>query len=343
MSFSSIFKIRQQVTPEILELLNATTLGTNGAMYRHLDTSQRILEADDPLYLSVERNEKVLGNVTFCRRGNFWYIRYFAFGSMMQAGTNKKKDSSGNSLIKKELRNFFDEVFKGNFSELPVQSMYAYIEPKNERSKWMSEYFGFKIIGQLATQSFSRNSPKKSDRLVLLNDRKEIHPIVEKEFGDQTYYYPVHSEKPPFYVLKDEKNEILAFAHITTVHWEIKRLPGKFGKALTKLIPFIPLLNKIIKPKNHVFLVPDLVYVKDHDPKLLEELFGGILFAENKNLILWWIDSKDSLYLTVKNKIKWGLLHKIIGVNPVDVVERKHPENKELSKSTVFVSAWDLI
>jgi hypothetical protein len=343
MPLSSIFKIRYEVTPEILELLNAAMLGTNGAMYRHLDTSQRIQEADDPIYLSVERNKKVIGNVTFCRRGDFWYIRYFAFGSSAQAGSNKTRNSKGNSQLKRELNAFFDEVFSGDYSDITVQSMYAYIDPKNARSKWMSENFGFKVIGQLATQSFSRITPKKTNRLDVINYWKEIQPLVEREFGDYSYYYSIHSEKPPFYILRNDKNEIIAFSRITTVHWEINRLPGKRGKFLTKAIPYIPLLNKIIKPKNHIFLVPDLVYIQGNDPSLLVELFDGILFVEKKNLILWWVDSKDPFYLEVKDKTKWGLLHKLIGVNPVDVVERKHPENKGALKEPIFVSAWDLV
>ena len=90
MVLSSIFKLRLEATPALLELLNNTTLGTNGAKYRHLDTSKRILEADNPLFLSVERNDKVLGNITFCQRDNFWYIRYFAFSTYTQSGIKKK-------------------------------------------------------------------------------------------------------------------------------------------------------------------------------------------------------------------------------------------------------------
>jgi hypothetical protein len=74
MALSSIFKIRKEATPALLELLNNTILGTNGAKYRHLDTTSRILEADNPLFLSLERRDKVIGNVTFCQRDNFCYI-----------------------------------------------------------------------------------------------------------------------------------------------------------------------------------------------------------------------------------------------------------------------------
>ena len=101
-----IFKFRTEVTEEILALLESVTLGTDGAHYRHLDTRERIFESDNPLFLSMERHTKVLGNVTFCRREKNWYIRYFAFDGAMQA--QGKKKSSSNGLLKRELNAFFD-------------------------------------------------------------------------------------------------------------------------------------------------------------------------------------------------------------------------------------------
>ena len=99
------------MTEEILDLLKETTLGTNGAIYRHLDTSTRVKEIDAPLFLTLERNGKVLGNVTFCQRGEHWYIRYFAFRTFLQSGKKSKLNENGNSLLKKELNAFFDHVF----------------------------------------------------------------------------------------------------------------------------------------------------------------------------------------------------------------------------------------
>lgn len=343
MALSPIFKIRNEATPALLELLNNTTLGTNGAKYRHLDTTKRILEADDPIFLSMERNEKVIGNITFCRRGNFWYIRYFAFSNFAQAGSNKKKEDKSNSFLKRELNTFFDEVFEGKHSSMPISSMYAYIDPHNERSKWMSENFGFTTIAKLATQTFSRISPKASKRLELISDWSEIQAIVQQQFSEHNYYFTTHAEKPPFYVLRDENREIIACTRTTTVHWEIVRLPGKMGGFLTKAIPYIPLLNRLIKPKEHTFLVPEIVYAKNNDFKLLDELFSAILFDKKLKLIIWWIDQKEPLYLSVKQKMNWGILNKIIGVSPVDVVQRKHPNDLETSTAPVFVTTYDMV
>jgi hypothetical protein len=338
---SSLFKVRETPTEGIITLLEQTTLGTNGAQYRHLDTRKRILEADNPLFLSVERNERVLGNLTFCRRGTTWYIRYFAFASTVQSGKSGKKVIGGNSIYKKEIAVFFNEVLTTQtFGK--VNRMYAYIEPRNERSMWMGEQFGFEKVATLATQSFSRYSPKSSSRIQKLENWEDVAPVVRSTYSSHNFYHENHIQKGPFYTLRNHSGEILALAATTHVTWEIVRLPGKYGKVLTKIIPFIPLLNRIIRPENHSFLVMDAVCLPSQNPNDLEELFAGILHAENKNLILWWIDEKDSLYNEVKTKLKWGLLHTLVGVNPVDVMER-HSKHASHEDRPVFVSAFDLV
>ena len=90
--------------------------------YRHLDTRKRIHEADAPKYLYIQRHEKVLANVTFCRRDIHWYVRYFAFAPKLQAPGNKRSRSRNNSLDA-ELNAYFDERLDDG-----VDSFYAYID-----------------------------------------------------------------------------------------------------------------------------------------------------------------------------------------------------------------------
>jgi hypothetical protein len=343
MPLNPIFKIREQVTESIIRLLEQTTLGTNGAKYKHLDTSRRIHESDNPLFLTLERNDKVLGNITFCRREKDWYIRYFAFHSLAQAGEKKKKEDKGNSLLKRELNQFFDDCFTGKTDGNKVRSMYAYIDPKNDRSIWMSANFGFHVIRQLATQSFSRVKPQASDRLEHLYNWEEIKELVESNYGDHGYYINTHASKAPFYVLRNEFGEIIACTRVTKVNWQIVRMPGKLGGILTKAIPFVPVLRKLIRPDHHTFLVPEIVCIKNNDPKILDELFSSILERERLNLILWWIDSREPLYVNVKNKMDWGLLHKLIGSTPVDVVQKTANNEVLFNDRPVFVTAWDMV
>lgn len=207
----------------------------------------------------------------------------------------------------------------------------------------MSENFGFTKIAELATQSFSRVNPKKASNLSVLTDWNEIAHIVQAFYGKNHYYFETHCSKGPFYVLRNDENEIIAFCRAGNVNWEIVRMPGKLGGTLTKLIPFIPVLRKLIRPKKHEFLVPEIVWSKDNNPKLLSELFESTLADQQLNLILWWTDTQNPLYQKVKSSVKWGLLHKIIGVAPVDVVQLKSESFKDECSDPVFVTAFDMV
>ena len=130
---SKLLHIRNEATPAVIDLLESVTLGTNGAQYRHLDTRNRINEADKPVFLSIERNNTTLANITFCQRGDAWYIRYFAFDNRFQSTGSKK--SNGNNMIKREIESFFQDAIANE----KVKSFYAYIDPKNVKSLWMAE------------------------------------------------------------------------------------------------------------------------------------------------------------------------------------------------------------
>lgn len=311
-----IFKFRTEATKEMIALLESVTLGTDGAHYRHLDTRERIREADNPLFLSMERHTKVLGNVTFCRRDKNWYVRYFAFDTGMQADGTKK--SSSNGLLKKELNAFFDYQLESG----EVDSFYAYIDPRNVKSLWMSENFGFETVGSIATQTYSSVKKPKRGRVQCDDHPTAIPSEIESHFGSQKFYFNDQLKKGKHFSIRDGNGDLIAFAKTTSAHWEIKRLPGKFGGTLVKMLPYIPFVNRLIKPKNHSFLVPEAVFIKDNNSELLTELFNGILAHTNERVLIWWIDEKDKLYTYSKSKINWGLLNKIIGVNQVNLVER---------------------
>lgn len=330
-----IFKFRTKATEEIISLLESVTLGTDGAHYRHLDTRERIQEADNPLFLSMERHTKVLGNITFCQREKNWYIRYFAFDSSMQSLGTKKSKSEG--LLKKELNGFFDEQLKSG----EVESFYAYIDPRNVKSLWMSENFGFETIGEIATQTYSSVRKPKSGRVIVDTNPRGIPAEVQAHFQSQRFFFNEQLIKGSHFSIRDNNGELIAFAKTTSAHWEIKRLPGKFGGTLVKVLPCIPLLNRLIKPKNHSFLVPEAVFIKNNNPQLLTELFDGILAHMNERVIIWWVDQQDELYTSIQSKINWGLLNKIIGVNQVNLVERSL--TKRTTENTNYTSGFDFI
>jgi hypothetical protein len=344
MGLSTRFTIRKEATPELLALLKKTVLGTNGACYQHLDTQTRIFEADNPLFVSLERDGQVQGNVTFCNRKSRWYVRYFAFSGQKQASKNVNRIAKSKSRLKNEIADFYDEVFEGNHGEAP-DAFYAFIDPKNERSKWMAEQFGFRTEAQLITQSFSRKKPKVPENFKEITDQETIDKVLCEIKKTHAYFVEEHARRGPFFGLYNEENELIAFTKVTSVNWIIKRLPGMLGGLFTKLLPYTPGICKIIKPKKHQFLVPESVWVKDHDPRVLSMLFEGVLASQERNMILWWIDRRESLWRDTRNHMNWGIVHKMTPQAIVDVVVmRKNPlKLDELRNKPVFVAGWDMV
>ncbi len=333
-----IFQLREEPTEAIIELLESVTLGTNGAQYRHLDTRRHIQQVDQPLFLSLERNDRVLGNVTFCRRNGHWYIRYFAFDSLLQSG-GKTKTRSKEGRLKSELNHFFDSVLNGEFGE-SVDRFYAYIDPRNAKSLWMSETLGFVPCSTLVTQTFSRRKPNRNTRVKEHQDWKPFSQMVRSKFGAYRFYLEDHTSRAPFYAIHDTDGNCIAFAKARIANWAIDRLPGYLGKLNVHLIPFIPVIRRLIQPKQHRFAVLEAVIVKDNDPALLTELYEGILSHARTNASIWWVDKTDALYTATKSKMNWGVLDKITGRAEVMVVEKGKPSNVQ---TPVFTSGFDFV
>lgn len=328
------FYISELCPSSVKELLLKTTLGTNGAMYQHQDTEQRLAELDNPLFFGVERNGKALGNITFCRRDKNWYIRYFAFDAIFHAGEKRRKNET-KSRLKEEVHQFFEQQLSAQ-----VACFYAYIDPKNERSVAMSKQFGFEEIGQIKTQSFSRIQPKKKVTLHQCSDWTWIQELLHTHFADHRFYTPIYSSKARFYYVLNEANEIVACANVLPVTWKIVRLPGKYGALLTRSIPYIPFLRKLIRPQNHQFLALDSVYTKNQDSTLLSDLFESILAAEKQTVALWWTDVNEPIYTSSKANVKWGLLHKLLGNPTVSLVCKG---KKPIATTPFYVSSVDLV
>ena len=342
MRLSPLFQIREKATPEVIKLLESVTLGTNGAQYRHLDTRERIQNADNPLHVSLERNKRVIGNVTFCKRENSWYVRYFAFDTLLQ-GSGQRKSKASSGRIKGELQQFFDYVLSTEQPFGAVQSFYAYIDPNNEKSLWMSESFGFKARATIATQTFSRARLPKRTLAEKTDDWKSLASLFRGEFRKSAYYLEHHLKQGPFYVLRNDSGEITACCKAIKATWAIERLPGKLGGILPKIIPFIPGLRRIICPKRHTFLVPEAVYVKDNNPQYLQELFEGMLSLEKEHLILWWVDEVSPLHKAVKNNVHWGPLHKLVGVNQAKLMVKLNEQFEFDNSAPVYTCGFDFV
>ncbi len=167
----------------------------------------------------------------------------------------------------------------------------------------------------------------------------ELFDTIEKNYGHYTAYFTHFLEKGTVYSIFDPNGKRLAFAQFHKVRWEIQRLPGKLGGLQVKILPYIPFINKLIQPKEHTFLVPEVVCNPSGNIADVQRLFEAVLAKEQLHSLLWWNDTRDGLYQKAQETFSWGLLHNIIGVAKVDVVVRGDFQPKE----PIFIAAFDMV
>lgn len=347
MSLPHIFKFSESISNELLELLQRTQLGTNGAQYKHLDTAKRVKELVSPLFLYIQRDKKVLGNITFCRRiitpeQNAFYIRYFAFDTNWSASHSAQK-STGDSILKRGLQEFFSCVFNGDYGDTP-SLIYAYIEPNNTRSLWMAKSFNFRTVTTLNTFVFSRFRPKHSEHVRLLNESEldTYKVMLLSTYKNHSLFYNYHTLKDhPIYGFF-ENGELVAACKAHEVNWEIKRLPGKHGKILTQLLPYIPGLNRLINPKAHRFVAVEGV-VSTHDNAPWDTFFSAILADMNGHLLLSWYDQRDAYIHRQLISVHHGMAKYLIPKQAVQLVVNERPGFHVEPDQPFYVSAFDLI
>jgi hypothetical protein len=329
------FELSKEISPDLVQLFERTVLGTNGAKYKHLDVAQSVAHTDNPLSFSLRRREQLIANITFCQRPFGLYLRYFSFDSKFQS--KGKARMNPKSVLKVQIEEVFQDL-ETNYGGTQ-NYCYAYIDTKNVRSKWMSETFGFQTKAYLATQSFSRIWPKANPTLKEERMSPELFDTIEKNYSHYTAYFTHFFEKGTVYSIFDQNGTRLAFAQFHKVRWEIQRLPGKLGGLQVKLLPYIPFINKLIQPKEHTFLVPEVVCNPSGNIADVQRLFEAVLAKEQLHSLLWWNDTRDRLYQKAQQTFSWGLLHNIIGVAKVDVVVRGDFEPKE----PIFIAAFDMV
>jgi hypothetical protein len=348
MGLPSLFKTSETVLPEILELLKQTRLGTNGAQYRHLDTENRIYQVEHPIFLYIQRQQKVLGNITFSRRiihgvHHAYYIRYFAFDSAW-AGTGTEKEEKGNSLLKSGIESFFEQAFLGTYGN-QADLFYAYIEPHNRRSMWMAEQFSFETRAFVLTWSYSRLFPKLHQGFRHLDDSLQTTYLnqLTATYGEMNLFYPFHTQSAQRIVGIVEKGELICACAVHNVNWEILRLPGKNGKQLTKLLPYVPFLRKIINPKSHRFVAVEGVVCQVGQESKIDWLFDSILADTDTHLLLTWQDQQDQMLSNNLKMIPRGWAKYLLPLQTVNLVTKTRTTGCYDPDKPFYISAFDLI
>jgi hypothetical protein len=354
-SLSSIFRHQTTHDRAILKLLENTTIGTNGARYRHLHTSEKISDLYKPHFFTIYRKEHAIANITFCERPmmvnnqltNTFYIRYFAFDKVFQ--TNSRAQKKAKSSIFQEYVTALLTTSNLNVDEpkYDPKIFWAIIDPENNRSLQMGERYGFETVASIKTMAFSRIWLKNNQNVyrAKTTEYENIKAAIHRFYTNYSDVTDVHLfEHNNYFVLK-ENNKIVAGVQANYAEWRIEALPGVFGSLLVKALPYIPLIRRIINPNKYQFLACEGLFWEPGYENRLQSLFEGVLSLQKCHSMLLWIDSKDKRLQKALIQTKLGLLQKVKADNDVNLVAKFNnisPETKAaLYQQNHYVSGFD--
>ena len=339
----------------IIDLLTETTIGTNGAKYKHLHTKTKIHSLHKPHYISIRKNSKVIGNMTVCERPilinkinfNSFYVRYFAFDSLFQS-KGKTTEKKRTSLFENYLQSLFSSSnINANTPENKPSMYWAFIDPENNRSWNMANRFGFETIGYFSTFAFSRFFPKKhkSVNRITITEQQNTWEQIKNFYKDHSNLSKTHLFTQNNYFVFKENNKVVAGVQVHKAHWEIENLPGIKGKLLLKTLPYIPFINRIINPKNYRFLaIEGLYWEKGHSDKI-EPLLESVLAEINCHSMLMWIDNGDENLINQFNTMELGVLQKLKSDNSIEIVAKFNNFDEQLKNNVIhslkYISGFD--
>lgn len=336
---------QQGIPQDAIDFLDSISWGAEGAVYEHKNTAEHFKVISNPYLLSIEQEGRILGTAVFCNpqvkvQGasfNYYYTRYFASSPEVRGKGVVKRLAIE---VMRAIRN--DEMRKTIFV--------GFIEKGNKSSHRVTEAAGYKPIATIQTLGFSRFFPKlsqKVEKVVTDAARKEVIHMLEKEYAEHALvHFDYIFDQDNYYVIR-ENGRIIAGCQFHKAHWVVNRMPGLIGKVILKILPKIPLLNRLFNPKRFEFLAFEGVYVEKGREKVLHKLFEHLLAQEDLRSALIWMDRRSPYFEQLQAYGNLGLINSFVKDSQVLIMASYQNLSKEevalVEKLPLYAAAFDYI
>lgn len=359
-------RVTGEANEGILDILNHAVQGSEGGLRFSLqNVAGRIRAYKDQIrFISLYKKNKITGTVGACFRVSgqgalrypTTYIRYLAFQSVYQAGTDWRQRQ--NTQIKSEpgddsfKRRTLDILSRPYLLELPDvfeqdrHIMYAFVESMNERSKNLVHQAGYEYIRSFLTVAFSRFSPKADNRVSKLSEEKKstMKNLLLEYYRGYSFFSSDYSFSGSYYVLR-EGEEIVAGVNAIPSLYKIFDIPGVWGWVIMNVLPRLPYFKRLFYPDEFRYLVFDSIYCKPGREKLLANLFETACAIEGFNTGITWLDDRSDLYDKIRTEVKMGALNRMLNAKPGLVYARfinlNELEKEPFYNAPAYVSGFD--
>jgi hypothetical protein len=334
--------VEVETTPgeELMKHMHQTVLGQPGGVrYQHTDLEERMNSGEENYFMYLRKSGKMLGSVGFCSKPSetvgfkhdSWLIRYFSIKAPLRSVPQKRKtreelkDENKRTTV---LGRFIQPIFadpsllrKGVNQKDQPAIIFATIDRTNLRSMNFSAQMGLETVRKMAAFSFSRMTPRRSDRIesVKENERMVILDQIREFYKDYTLFYPDAIFKNDDYYIIREEGRMVAGLQIYPVVWKIVDLGNRLTNLTVQIITRLPWLKKRFNGDKLRFLAFDAVYCEPGYEYLLYELMEGVLERSGHYVASLMMDTESDLYRLFKDPGKLGFLNKIFGTSIAEI------------------------
>lgn len=337
--------MQKGVPQEIIDFLDSVRFGTEGAVYEHLYTEDRVASLFNPYLCYATEGDHlvaciVVESMETLQRGiplASYYIRYFAANPVYK----------GRGITTK-LAVLFIDNFVALFKDKTI--FYGVLEDGNTRSSKIADRVGLDRLTNIRTIGFSRFFPKKDARIERLSDPSAQAKHLETLHTFYKDYILVHFNhiflKDDYFVIRKE-GEIVAGVQMHRAFWRITSMPGLAGKFLIRILPYLPLFKKMFNPKRFEFITFEGIYYQPGHEDTLISLLEGLLAQEKLKTAIFWLAEKSPIYKMIMERAQLGVIHQFVkNTNTFKAYNTKFlspEEEKTLKDYPPFISTFDFI
>jgi hypothetical protein len=337
-----LLTVNRSYSEETVLLLKKTIYGTSGPRYQHTGQENKLPYITDPYFFELWKDSILIG--TYCLSGRIIQIGSGEiksyYGRYLAVDTNYAGKGFGN-LLKLEAVKYIEQ--RCNKPHI----FYSYLEESNERSVKISRKNGFVSIANLEALIFSRLNPKMEKGFSQLEENEKVLmlQLLHNTYSNHTF---VHFNgvfyQQNYFVLK-EKGEIIAGIQANPVLWRMVDMPGTSGKFILKVLPHLPIVRRLINPKNYEFVALEAAYLKHGYEDRLILLIESVLHLFGFTSALILLDVHSPINQILKNSGKLGLLQSLKKNIYTQVMVKPNAvtldQVKKFSSQPLYVSAFD--
>jgi hypothetical protein len=298
------------VPEEVVAFFKRINWGSEGAVYERKNINELLPLLHQAHLVTVEKGDSIQATAIFCHSTvtagkhtlSCQYIRYFA----------ASEEIRGQKLIK----HFAGKVMQlVREAEQEKTIFIGCVEKGNIRSYKVVENAGYKPIGLLTVNAFSRFFPKPDARIARVNgdtEKQEVLGLLKRNYSQHALVHFNYIFLNDNYFVIREQGEIMAGCQFHRAQWAINQMPGLSGKIIMNVLPHTPLLSKVFNPRKFEFLAIEGIYFKPGHENTWLKLVEGLLHQEKLNSALFWLGETCPYRKIILGNGKLGVLHSFV-------------------------------